>query len=118
SEAIRQRDFGLARAQLEECLALRRLVGSQPLVAHALLGLGNIALRERDDKYDQRTATCFDEALTLFRATGDGGGEVAALLALGGLARVRGRPAEAASRYDEGLTLARELGRRWAMSDA
>jgi tetratricopeptide (TPR) repeat protein len=91
---------------LVEAMALAQELGHVGGQAEALFGLASVRQRQGPDVYEPM----FEQVLALARAAGDRQREVLALLDLGRVALVRGRTAQAQSRFLEGVELARDAG--------
>ena len=88
--------------------ALERGVSAQPrLRAQALYGVADIARHQ--DQSEEALAAC-EDALALYRESGDAAGVARALGQLGYIHQVRGDPEPASLALAESLTLFRELG--------
>ena len=100
-------DLEAARTAYERSLVVFRAVGDPWGIAHALTGLGGLAMRERD--YPTARAL-MEEGLALRRAVENLGAIATSLVSLGELARHQGDSARAATLLREGLVRFRELG--------
>ncbi|MHB8646837.1 MAG: ATP-binding protein, partial [Thermomicrobiales bacterium] len=100
-------DPDAARAAYERSLAVHRSINEPWGMAHAINGLGGLAMRQRD--YATARAL-MEEALVLRRAVNEPGAIATSLTSLGELSRREGDDARAARYLEEGLARFRELG--------
>jgi tetratricopeptide (TPR) repeat protein len=107
--ASMQGDFELARAFLEQNLALQRKMNDKQGIAHTLQRLGIIAYYTGDY---QRSATLQQESLVLCQEIGDLHGVARALNGLGILALDQGHYKQARMRLGECLAIYRQEGHR------
>jgi predicted ATPase/DNA-binding XRE family transcriptional regulator len=96
-----------ARDCYERSLVVFRSIGDPWGIAHALTGLGGLAMHERD--YTTARAL-MEEGLALRRAVNNPGAIATSLTSLGQLARLEGDDARATTYLREGLARFRELG--------
>lgn len=101
---------GAALSALEESLALLRLHGSSPALAHALCFLGYVR-SEEEGGYGHGRALA-EEALSLFRTAGDRPGLAQSLSTLGRMAVEHGECDAARPLLHESLAIHRDLGNR------
>jgi DNA-binding CsgD family transcriptional regulator/tetratricopeptide (TPR) repeat protein len=92
----------------EEALALRRALGDEFYIAHALMGLHSAYFQDRQA---ERSTESVQESATIRRKLGDAQGLSVSLSWLGAKALYEGRLAEAESYLDEAINLQEELGR-------
>jgi tetratricopeptide (TPR) repeat protein len=113
--AIRQRDYTVARALLEQSLALGRALGDQPRIAASLHNLAALAVStgERD-----RAWALFEQALAVARAAQDQRREALTLSVMGGFLRERGDYAAARSMHAESLAAYNTLGDQTGIASA
>jgi DNA-binding CsgD family transcriptional regulator/tetratricopeptide (TPR) repeat protein len=109
SLALSQSDDRVARALLEESLALRRSLGDAAGLLGPLSGLGYTAMQQGDDATAQ---ACFEEALAIQRHLGDRLGIAESLNSLANLAHGRGDLAAARALYEQSAAFNREVGYR------
>ena len=103
-------DFAVARAQIEECIAIAREVGDQRLAAYALTQLGLVIVSQGDV---EGASSLYAEALKLFREVMHIWGEAFALTWLAEATLVSDHPLMAQPLYEEGLALWRKVGDPW-----
>jgi tetratricopeptide (TPR) repeat protein len=102
---IHREHFDEGRRWLEQAMLLE--AGVSPTIrASTLLGLGRIAYRQGDDTAEPT----LEEALALFRATGDSAGMAQSLAALGMLLADKGDFARASALEEEALAIFEMLG--------
>jgi DNA-binding CsgD family transcriptional regulator len=109
SLALSQSDVRVARALLEESLALRRRIGDPGGYLGPLSGLGYAAMRQGDDRTAQ---ACFEEALAIQRQLGDRIGIAESLNSLANLSHGRGDLDGARALYEQSAAVNRETGYR------
>lgn len=107
AEVAQGRDQRAAREEYERCLAICRPLGDPWIVAHALAGLGGLAMGERDFA---TARGLMEEALRLRRSVNNPGAIATSLTSLGELARREGDDAGAVAYLTEGLARFREGG--------
>ena len=107
AEVTLPRDPGAARASYEQSLSISRSLGDPWITAHALSGLGGLAMRECDYAV---AAALMEEALALRRTTNNPGSIAYSLASRGELARREGDDEQALSLLEEALTRFRDLG--------
>ena len=103
-------DYAVARACLEESVAIAREVGDQRQAAYALTQLGLVIVSQGDV---EGASSLYSEALKLFREVKHTWGEAFALTWLAEATLVSDRPLMAQPLYEEGLTLWRKVGDPW-----
>ncbi len=103
-------DYEVARASLEQALAIRRQLGDERGVAGSLSNLGVVANNMGDQA---RARELHEESLAIRRQLQDRIGITTSLICLGNVARARGALDEARSLYEEGLAIQREFGDRY-----
>jgi tetratricopeptide (TPR) repeat protein len=109
--ALRQKDYGAARALFAESLAIFRELGENRDIAGSLNGLGMATLNQ----WDFRAARAFfEESLALYRELGDKGEIVWVLYHLGIAALVHGDLGAARALFEESLVISRAEGTRLA----
>jgi len=108
-------DGPVARAHLEDALAVARASGRLRAVAGALDSLGLLA---REAGAAAAAAVHYEEALAIYRAVGDQPGVAHVLAGLGAVARGRGEPTRARALYEEALATARAGGSAASLADA
>jgi excisionase family DNA binding protein len=114
--AIRNfRDYAMARAWLDQSIALGRAIGDKEGVASALQSLVWIDLFQAD-RGELRAA--IDESVALYREIGDRWGLAASLCVLGMTIIVTEDPGAASAAISESLALSRELGDTWGLARA
>ncbi|HEV7126121.1 MAG TPA: tetratricopeptide repeat protein [Ktedonobacterales bacterium] len=101
------RNPAAARAAYERSLAVFRSVGDPWGIAHALTGLGGLAMRAADYVAARRL---MEEALALRRSVNNPGAIATSLTSLGELARREGDDDNALPYLEDGLARFRELG--------
>jgi ATP/maltotriose-dependent transcriptional regulator MalT len=92
----------------EEALALRRALGDEFYIAHALMGLHSAYVRNGQF---ERSTECVRESATVRRRLGDTQGLSLSLSWLGAKSLYEGRLAEADNHFDEALNLQEEIGK-------
>jgi tetratricopeptide (TPR) repeat protein len=97
-------DASAARTYFEESLTISQILGDKPIIALALLGLGNTAVDE------EHAIAFYEESLAIYRELASKSGIAWTLTGLGERAFARGNYAQSATRYAESLTLYRALG--------
>jgi len=102
-----QGDYGSARTDFNESLAIRRALGDNGAIAQALQNRGWQAQLEGDNAGAHKD---YDESLTLFRAYGDLAGEGFCLVGLGCVATNEGDYETAGRLFDAGVALWRAAG--------
>ena len=110
-----QGDDDLARAHLEESVAIFRERGDARRLATMLHRLGQVVHRRGATA---AAAELHEEALALARAAGDDYTVAFALVGLGNVALEQGGRAVARGYYDEALALRRRLGHTWGVAHA
>lgn len=108
-----QGDHRAALAWLEEALSRMRDRGDRGGVAHALMFLGLVALRQN---HLREFRTRFEESIAIRRALGDRWGTAMALTAFAGVPLQAGDFAEARAVELESAALFREAGDRWSLT--
>ncbi len=105
--AWRQRDYGRARALLEESLAIVRQFGDRPAVARRLRTLALVAMSEGD------TASAIElcrESLPMFREAGDERGVASVLVHLGWAEYIAGDIDAGNEQMGDALSIAHAIG--------
>ena len=92
----------------EESLALRRALGDEFYIAHALLGLHAAYFQAHQS---ERSTECVRESADIRRKVGDNQGLSLSLSWLGAKSLYEGRLAEAERDFDEAIELQEDLGR-------
>jgi predicted ATPase len=103
-------DYAVARAYLEESMAIAREVGDRRQCAYALTQLGLVIVNQGDV---DSASPLYAEAVELFREVKDAWGEAFALTWLAEATLISDRPLMAQPLYEEGLTLWRKVGDPW-----
>lgn len=107
AEVVLASDSRAARDSYERCLAISRRLGDPWITAHALSGLGGLAMRERD----YATARgLMEESLALRRTINNPGSIAYSLTSLGELARREGDDERALALLGDGLARFRDMG--------
>ena len=101
-----QSDHADARQMLEQCLALRRELGTPVDIAATLSTLSLVRLQTGDAAGASEGER---EALRMFREIGQRRGELISLLHLGQVQAYLGDDVEAASLFEQALAIAREI---------
>ena len=110
--ALWQGSYAVARASLQESLAIGRTCGDRRCAAYALAFLGRVA-RDQGDEMTARTLG--EQGVSLFRETDDPWGLAVALHFLG-LAVVRSDAEAARPLFEESAALFRGLGNDWDLA--
>jgi predicted ATPase/DNA-binding SARP family transcriptional activator len=113
--ALCQGDYGTARTQCEQALAIWRELADQAGIAFSLNTLGSVAYRQAD--YDA-ARTLFEESLAIRRELGDPWGIAVSLNTLGNIAYARSDFAAARTLLQESLAISRELGDKMGIADS
>jgi DNA-binding CsgD family transcriptional regulator/tetratricopeptide (TPR) repeat protein len=92
----------------EEALTLRRALGDEFYIAHALMGLHSACIRDRQT---ERSTECVRESAAIRRKLGDTQGLSLSLSWLGAKALYEGRLPEAETHFDEAINLQEENGK-------
>jgi predicted ATPase/DNA-binding XRE family transcriptional regulator len=100
-------DYEASHGYLQESLELARRVGDANCIAHALYGLGLLALKDQDL---QTASSMMEEALNLYLKIDNPQDASTVRSSLGTLLLIQGGYDRAAGMIEEGLELARELG--------
>ena len=106
AEVVIARDARAARDAYERSLAISRPIGDPWIIAHAVAGLGGLAMRERDYS---TARTLLEESLALRRSVYSPGALATSLTSLGELARREGDDERALRALNEGLARFREI---------
>ncbi|MFN8539868.1 MAG: AAA family ATPase [Thermomicrobiales bacterium] len=110
-----ERDYARAGEYFDRAIALARVTGDAALLGATLNRVGNWYLHsERSDE----ARACHEEALALFRASGDGQGEAMSLDLLGITAYMGSDQVVGAKAYGEAVALCRRLDLRQGLSSA
>jgi predicted ATPase/DNA-binding CsgD family transcriptional regulator len=116
-DAYESGEYAVARAYLEEAIAVNRAAGSdanvQLCVAACLRHLGRIAWLEGD--LETARAHC-EAALRISRDIGDDFETANSLTVLGNVLLYQGELTSAQARFYEGLAASREAGARWSLA--
>jgi predicted ATPase/class 3 adenylate cyclase len=104
--ALRQGDYGAARASHEESLRLRRATGDPWSIAGSLSNLGNVAFEQGDVS---RARALYEEGLSLYQQTKDRRRVAAAQINLANLASSQGEHAFAEKLLNESIAALRDL---------
>ncbi|HLK60608.1 MAG TPA: tetratricopeptide repeat protein [Chthonomonadaceae bacterium] len=107
--AYEQGDYGIARAQYEESLTIRREIGDRQGIALSLNNLGNLTYYQGDYETAQRL---HEESLAIRQEMKDKPGIASSLNNLGIVAFAQGDYGLAKTRYEESLAIRREMGDR------
>jgi len=108
-------NYGEARRQLDESLAIARRLGNQRSIAAILQPLGMAAFAQGEPAIAR---ACLEEALAMARQRDDPRELAAALNALGQLLLIEGRNAGAAGLFSQALQIAADLGDRESIAVA
>jgi non-specific serine/threonine protein kinase len=101
-----QGDYKASYGHLQESLELARRVGDADCIAHALYGLGLLALKDQDL---QTASSRMEEALSLYLKIHNLQDASTVRSSLGTILLIQGDHDRAAAMMEEGLALAREL---------
>jgi predicted ATPase len=110
-----QGDYEASYGYLQKSLELARRVGDADCIAHALYGLGLLALKDQDL---QMASSWMEEALSLYLQIDNPQDASTVRSSLGTLLLIQGKNDRAATMMEEGLALARELGDRLSINTA
>jgi tetratricopeptide (TPR) repeat protein len=108
---LSQGEYETARQQFEQALARARESGAPQVEAGSLTGLGWVFWCQGID-YPTVNTTCYEQALDLYRESGDRRGEAHALYDLGVLHVGGGDLLVARSHYEQARGIYREIGDR------
>ncbi len=110
-----QGDYEASHRYLQESLELARRAGDADCIAHALYGLGLLALEDQDL---QTARSWMEEALSLYLKIDNPQDASTVRSSLGTLLLIQGNHDRAAAMMEEGLSLARGLGDRLSINTA
>jgi len=106
---VRQGDYAMAQARLQQALKMEELIKDRWIIAHAIRSLGDVAWRTGDHAW---ASGLYKESLALYRELGDKGRASNALRSLGHIAADQGDYDMAAAYYTQSLVLVYELGHK------